>query len=306
MVHFEFCHKQHFVIARGLVYLLSPDAFANLLSYMYTDQVVNLNADNGFHTMNCADKYDVAPLVQICLEKIVSQLDVDSCLFVMEQAVEWHADNILEKCCHLLDAKTDDILRSEHFPGIRKDTLRTLLQRSTLSAGEQDIYLAVERWATEGCKRNNKEPSAANRRQMLGDTLFLVRFPLLTAAQLADGPATNGLLTDSELRSIFMYQNAAVKPAVPFPTEERCSLSMSMGFDRNAAVFARGSHGIWELAKVIERRQSGVAIRWDRDGRDDCVKPDRVVLASDIQITHQAITNAGGLLIYYPGLALRV
>ncbi|XP_055351483.1 BTB/POZ domain-containing protein 1-like isoform X2 [Paramacrobiotus metropolitanus] len=138
--------------------------------------------------------------MRICVEKIVSVLDVENCLAVLEQVAQWQGttDPVREACLHVLDEKTEEVLRSEHFISISQDTLRTILQRDTLSAGENDIYLAAERWAVEACKRNNMEPSAANRRQMLGDALFLVRFPLLTAAQLADAPAASGLLTEAE------------------------------------------------------------------------------------------------------------
>ncbi|XP_055351460.1 BTB/POZ domain-containing protein 6-B-like [Paramacrobiotus metropolitanus] len=207
------------------------------------------------------------------------------------KATEWHADNILEKCWHLLDEETEKILQSEHFKRI---PLRTLLQRDTI-------------WVAEACKGNNMEPSAANRRQMLVDALFLVRFPLLTAEQLADGPTTRSADGCRELLNIFVYHNAAVKPELPFPTEQRNTVPMAMGLNRNEAVFARwGSRGIWELAKIIERRQSVVDIRWARDGRKDSVCVKRVVLVSDIQLTNQSITNAANFSTYYPGAVLRV
>ncbi|XP_055351472.1 BTB/POZ domain-containing protein 6-A-like isoform X2 [Paramacrobiotus metropolitanus] len=262
-----------------------PDAFANMLSYMYTDEAENLNADNVFHTMNCADKYDVAPLVQICLSMIYSQLDVDNCLFALEQAVQWHADTIVEKCWRLLDEKTEEILRSDHFTCIRQDTLRTILQRDTLSAGEQDIYSAIERWATEACKRNNMEPSAANRRQMLGEALFLVRFPLLTAAQLSDGPATGGLLSETELLSIFLYQNAALKPTLPFPTEQRHTVPMPTGFQLGDAVFVPGPADHWQLAKIVGNRQSKLVIRREDNRREEIVETERVALAANVELT---------------------
>ncbi|XP_055353040.1 BTB/POZ domain-containing protein 6-B-like [Paramacrobiotus metropolitanus] len=67
-----------------------PHFIPNLLSvwvfiFMYTDQAENLSADNVFHTMNCADKYDFAPLVHACLEMIYSQLTVNNCLSALEQ-----------------------------------------------------------------------------------------------------------------------------------------------------------------------------------------------------------------------------
>ncbi|XP_055351477.1 BTB/POZ domain-containing protein 6-A-like [Paramacrobiotus metropolitanus] len=172
----------------------TPDAFANLLSYMYTDEAENLSPDNVFDTMKCADKYDVAPLVLACADEIVSQLNVTNCLSTLEQAVQCHAGYIVEECLNLLDEKAEEILRSEHFTNIRQDTLRTILQRNTLSADEGVIFLAMESWSVEACKRNNMEPSAVNRRQMLGDAfpLALGRFPKL--AELPDGPEPIGVL----------------------------------------------------------------------------------------------------------------
>ncbi|XP_055353027.1 BTB/POZ domain-containing protein 3-like [Paramacrobiotus metropolitanus] len=198
-----------------------PEAFANLLSYMYTDTAENLNAVNVFHTMNCADKYDFAPLVQVCLEMIYSQLSIDNCLSVLEQALHWLADGIVEKCFNFLDKESLVVLQSPTFAAISKDLLKTILLRETLSAEECDIYLAVEKWGQEACFREDMEPSAAYRREMLGSALNLLRFPLMTSGQLADGPAQSGLLTESELYRLFVYQNAAVKPDVPFPTQRR-------------------------------------------------------------------------------------
>ncbi|XP_055356310.1 BTB/POZ domain-containing protein 6-B-like [Paramacrobiotus metropolitanus] len=166
-----------------------PDAFANLLSYMYTDKAENLSADNVFHTMNSADKYDFAPLIQVCLEMIYSQLNVDNCLSALEQALHWHADGIVEKCLNLLDEESLAILQSPTFTAISKDLLEIILERETLSAEEYDIYLAVEEWDHEACQREGMDTSADNRRQMLGSALYMLRFPLLTSGQLADGPA---------------------------------------------------------------------------------------------------------------------
>ncbi|XP_055351421.1 BTB/POZ domain-containing protein 6-A-like [Paramacrobiotus metropolitanus] len=274
-----------------------PDAFANMLCFMYTDEVENLTAENAFDTMKCADKYDVAPLVQMCLEKNFGQLDVDNCLSALEKAFQWHADSFLQKCWKLLDEKTEEILRSDEFTGIPRDTLRSILQRSTLSAEEHDIYLAVERWATEACKQNDLEPSAVNRRQMLGDALFLVRFPLLTAAQLANGPGTNGLLTDSELLSIFLYQHSATKPPLPFPTEQRRSVLLAKGYRMDDAVFVRVVGADWLLAKIIGVRQSLLVIRWAGDGREESVEPGDVVLAADMRIDDGSMAG----VVYSPG-----
>ncbi|XP_055347897.1 BTB/POZ domain-containing protein 6-like [Paramacrobiotus metropolitanus] len=193
-----------------------PDAFANMLSCMYTDTVENLTVDNVISTLRCADKYDLPELTNLCLECVETRMNIGECLVTLERAVQWTADDIVEKCLRLVERRCDVIVQTEQFTAITQDTLKMILQRNALCADEHAIYLAVERWAVEACKRENRELSAANRRGMLGDALFLVRFPLLNATQLANGPGKSGLLLESELLSLFLYQNGAVPLQPPF------------------------------------------------------------------------------------------
>ncbi|XP_055347876.1 BTB/POZ domain-containing protein 6-like isoform X2 [Paramacrobiotus metropolitanus] len=167
-----------------------PDAFANMLSCMYTDAVDkdNLTMDNVFPTIRCADKYDLPQLTAICSDFVAAQLNAQNCIAILEQAVQWQADHVVEECLQLVEMETDLILRSESFTTITHDILKMILQRRVLSAEENVVYMAVDRWAVEACKRNGLEPSGGNCRQVLSDALFLVRFPLLSGPQLATGP----------------------------------------------------------------------------------------------------------------------
>ncbi|XP_055353012.1 BTB/POZ domain-containing protein 6-A-like [Paramacrobiotus metropolitanus] len=276
-----------------------PDAFANMLSYMYTDKAENLNADNVFHTMNCADKYDFAPLMQVCLEMIYSKLNIDNCLSALEQAVHWHADGIAEKCFNLLDEKSVAVLQSPTFTAIGQDLLKTILSRDSLTAPEYDIYLAVERWTEAACHRQDMQPSAMNRRQMLGEALYLLRFPLLTNAELADGPVQSGLLTESELFRLFVYQNAAAKPEVPFPTEPRTGQEGVLR--RGDDVFVRFSvtHSMmhftsttfWEPATVQLVHQQNVVFTWCKNQihKEGLAPVGEVVRARDILKPDQTV-----------------
>ncbi|XP_055347118.1 BTB/POZ domain-containing protein 3-like [Paramacrobiotus metropolitanus] len=133
---------------------IHPDAFANMLSFVYTEAVENLTSDNVFATMSCADKYDLPQLVRICSDFIGSHLNAETCLATLQQAVSWHADSIVEKCMGVLEANTVAILQSDQFTAISQDTLKSILQSDTLSAKEHAVYLAVERWASAACARN--------------------------------------------------------------------------------------------------------------------------------------------------------
>ncbi|XP_055348230.1 BTB/POZ domain-containing protein 6-like [Paramacrobiotus metropolitanus] len=219
-----------------------PEAFANLLSFLYTDAMDALSMDNVLPTMGCADKYDVPRLVAICSDFVISQLNPENCLAMLEEAFYWNFGGVVEKCLDFTDSWSEAILQSGHFTNISQETLEMILQRNTLSVEENEIYVAVESWARAACSRNGLDPSAAaNRRQMLGSALFLVRFPLMTNAQLADGPGTSGLLSEAEITSIFLFLNARVKPPLPFSSQRRIgSMKVDRNFSRDSSTFPPG------------------------------------------------------------------
>ncbi|XP_055355073.1 BTB/POZ domain-containing protein 1-like [Paramacrobiotus metropolitanus] len=202
---------------------IPSEAFANLLSYVYTNSVEGINEENVFPTLHCADKFGFSLLGDICCEYIIKHVNADTCLTTLEKASRWSPDHakIVEKCLEIVDTFSNEILRSKQFSSIGHDSLQMILQRASLSAKENIVYTAVNRWALQNCEERNLEPSAANRREVLGAALFLVRFPLLTDAQLAAGPIQSGLLLPTELRDIFLHKHAPEKLTLPFSTEPR-------------------------------------------------------------------------------------
>ncbi|XP_055351461.1 BTB/POZ domain-containing protein 1-like [Paramacrobiotus metropolitanus] len=202
-----------------------PDAFANILSYLYTDAVGNFTRDNVFHTVDCADKYDLPLLVAMCTEFVRDVLNINNCLDILDKALHYTniAPSILENCLSLIDESPKSVWQPVRFSATGHDALSAILNRDTLTANEDTICAAVDKWATNMCTQKNLDPSSTNRREVLGQALFQIRFPLLTDMQLLDGPVKSGLLLQSELLDIYHYKHATIKPQLPFSTKPRHS-----------------------------------------------------------------------------------
>ncbi|XP_055346549.1 uncharacterized protein LOC129594030 [Paramacrobiotus metropolitanus] len=92
------------------------------------------------------DKYDGPWLVEIgSTDFVIDRLNADNCLRTLEEAVRWRADAVVEKCWAMVDAQADAVLRSAQWTAISLDTLKKILQRSTLGVGELDVYKAADR-----------------------------------------------------------------------------------------------------------------------------------------------------------------
>ncbi|XP_055348202.1 BTB/POZ domain-containing protein 6-B-like [Paramacrobiotus metropolitanus] len=273
---------------------IPPDAFANMLSYMYTDTMEHLAAENAVQTLYCADKYDLPWLAELCTNFILDHLTAYNCLIYLEHALRWTppCDAVLEKCWDIVDASSAIVLQSEHLPALDRSTLEMILRRNTLSADENTICTAVDKWATAACARNNLDASAANRRQMLGDALLLLRFPLLTDAALADGPVQSELLTPAERDDIHRYNHASPhrKPPLPFRSDPRryaAQITSQSVFKLYEKVFVKGAAGGWYPAQVLGDRQlngtSRVPLEWySRMMQEKTAEVSDVIQAADI------------------------
>ncbi|XP_055332492.1 BTB/POZ domain-containing protein 6-B-like [Paramacrobiotus metropolitanus] len=238
-----------------------PDAFANMLSYIYTDAVENLKPENVIQTLYCADKYDLPWLADRCISFVLDHIKPDTCLMFLKSALRWtpDVDRIVEKCLEVVDASSEAVFQSDHFTEIGLKTLEMVLQRDTLSADENVVYTAVEKWAEAACTRQKLSPSTANRRKMLGAALFLVRFPLLTDEQLAKGQEKSRMLYPEEVCKIFLYKHAGTKEGLKFPMEPRKHLTYRVAkctYKPKEKVFIAYTNGYWHPAAVF--KENGV------------------------------------------------
>ncbi|XP_055356245.1 BTB/POZ domain-containing protein 3-like [Paramacrobiotus metropolitanus] len=271
-----------------------PAAFQRMREFIYTESIV-VTTDDVFPTMQCADKYDLPRLVDRCCDFVFKDLRISNCLLHAENALAWpvHTDNsMVENCLHFVDMHCEEVLQSEQFTQLKHTTVRKIVERDTLSVHENVIYAAVDTWAVAACTRDNLEPSVNNRRQVLGDILYLIRFPLMTDAQLADGPAGSGLLLPSEVLEIYLYRHAAtVKGQLRFTTQSRNFPIIRVGdmaFREQEEIFVERSQH-WSPAHVVGVRGLGVVCQLPYSKQTVVTAAEKFVRASDILASGQKI-----------------
>ena len=68
-----------------------------------------------------------------------------------------------------------------------------------------DKILCTKRWGEVDCAEKNLELSGANIREVLGEILYLVRFPLMTVSGFSQVVRPKKILTDQESLDLYDY-----------------------------------------------------------------------------------------------------
>ena len=203
---------------------VEPAAFLALLKFLYTDDV-SIGPETVMTTLYTAKKYAVPALEKACVDFLKRNLSSDNAFMLLTQARLFDEPQLAALCLETIDKNTSEALAAEGFTDIDLDTLCVVLERDTLGIRECKLFSAVGRWAEAECVRQNHQPTPENQRLCLGRALQLIRLPLMTVEEFAQGAAQSGILLDREVVQLFLYFTVNPKPSVGFLDTPRCCLT---------------------------------------------------------------------------------
>lgn len=192
---------------------VEPAAFLALLRFLYSDEVL-IGPETVMTTLYAAKKYVVPALESACVDFLKQNLSSDNAFMLLTQARLFDEPQLAALCLETIDKSTTEALAAEGFTDIDLDTLCVVLERDTLGIRECKLFTSVCRWAEADCVKQNLIINNDNKRQCLGNAIALIRFPLMTVEEFAQGAAQCGILSDREVVQLFLYFTVNPKPQV--------------------------------------------------------------------------------------------
>ena len=176
----------------------NEEGLQEFLRFLYTDEC-NLSTDNAVFVLYLAKKYIVLSLAQKCIEFLEANLGVENAITVVQQAIQFDEKKLEKKCWDVIDLKTSEAIATDVFTDINQQTLAELLKRESLNVKELDLFKAVLKWSEAECSRKGIEANAKNKRAVVGNAIYQIRFASMTPQEFAENASQSGILTPEEV-----------------------------------------------------------------------------------------------------------
>ena len=177
-----------------------------------------MEVDTILPTLYAAKKYIMPHLAKACVEYLETNIDASNACLLLSQSRIFEEPDLEQRCLDFIDFRGEEALQSDSFSDIDYQTLEQIWSRDTLVAKETSIFAAVRRWAEAECTRQGRDVDPEQCREVLGDALYLLRFPTMTQHEFADGAAQSGLLNNQEIVGVFFFFSDIHTPKLQFPT----------------------------------------------------------------------------------------
>ncbi|KAL3085767.1 hypothetical protein niasHS_009516 [Heterodera schachtii] len=178
-------------------------AFKVMLSFIYADDLSELNGDNAMAVLYAENTISLIWSMHLCNFPISELRNV---FFLYAQALLFELEDFASKCLSYICQNAAQLFGSDDFLKIDQKMLCVLLDRNHLTLGNEfEIWKAALRWADEKCRQSGIECSSGNRRSILGPALFKIRFPNIHDEDFAKCVVPSGVLTMEELFGIYQF-----------------------------------------------------------------------------------------------------
>jgi len=207
-------------------------AFFNFIKFLYTDNIpwTELAEESIIGILKCSDYYDVPRLRTEAANRLLSKLDTNNAILLLETAILFRDKNLEEKSLEIIDKSARTVFQSKAMLEAKMETLFEIIKRDELDIDESQVLDVCLMWSEKECERKGLAPNKGNKRGVLDKIFYEIRFPVLPPLQFAK-MVHSKFITRKESLDMLLHMRCAgdgirggnknLLPEMSFKTEKR-------------------------------------------------------------------------------------
>jgi hypothetical protein len=163
-----------------------------------------------------------------CKKFLAANINEDYACVVLQIANTFHLEDLQKDALQFVFSHGKYCLESTSFLSLSSGCVKLIIESDKLNCTEEIIYQKMIQWAKQQCKKeqhvtgnDGKRVTAKDKqlRKVLGDLIYLIRFPIMQRKYFTEKVSTKNVLTLEEMVAI--YQSFDGKKICTFPAHVR-------------------------------------------------------------------------------------
>ncbi|XP_071127678.1 BTB/POZ domain-containing protein 6-like [Mytilus edulis] len=194
---------------------IEPEHFNLILKYIYTDKEV-VDSKNIIGLMYGSEKYMIQPLKDQCSKFLSSNVTSDdhACI-VYQTAHDFHIEDIKTRALNHIFENGNRCIESTDFLCLTEECLKVIIKSDTLDCREDVLYDRMVKWAKLRCKEETLTTTDENIRKLLGDLLYLIRFPCMKPHIFTEKVSSANILSHEEIVRVYQFNTGQENTTFP-------------------------------------------------------------------------------------------
>ena len=199
------------------------ESLLELFRYLYTDEV-NLTGSNVMHVLYLAKKYMLPSLADKCSAYLHENLGASNVFSILPHAKKFDDQDLENRCWEVIEKHTEEAVTSDEFVTLDRSLVECVVKKEVLNVKEAELFMAVDRWATQEIKRQCLNPDGETKRRIIGEELLnAIRFPLMSQKEFLS-VVPNDILTTKEIFDLMKHYNGMLTSPLQFSASPRTGL----------------------------------------------------------------------------------
>jgi len=199
---------------------VNPELFSKLLQCLYTDDVTT-SVEEAPELIKLAGRFHYDVLRMICVDLMQSEVKLEDVCATFATGVQQLGVQTFGLA--FIEENSTEVFETQGWLDLPRECVAIILKSNSLSAEEIEVFTALDNWAAAECKRQKQKPTAENKKEIMGDLLQLIRFPLMEMQDVVTKLQPAGYLSSQELLTLFTYFGASKenKPKILWNSKPR-------------------------------------------------------------------------------------
>ena len=152
-------------------------------------------------------KYLLPRLTECCSKYLFSILNTNNVCGILELSFTFNVEDLKRQCVEFVANNSETVLNGDELLALSRESFEAILKSDRIMSGPSTLFNSCVKWAKHRLQKEQSvdAPSDLQIRKTLGNLLYEIPFPTISATEFANLVGESEILTTKETSAVYYY-----------------------------------------------------------------------------------------------------